>query len=38
VLKADEPARSTRLALCRLSAQVLKLGLETLGIEVTEKM
>jgi arginyl-tRNA synthetase len=24
--------------LCRLSAQVLRLGLETLGIEVTEKM
>jgi arginyl-tRNA synthetase len=38
VLKAEEPARSTRLALCRLSAQVLRLGLETLGIEVTEKM
>lgn len=38
VLKAAEPARSTRLALCRLSAQVLRLGLETLGIEVTEKM
>jgi arginyl-tRNA synthetase len=38
VLKASEPARSTRLALCRLSARVLRLGLETLGIEVTEKM
>jgi len=38
VLKAEEPARSTRLDLCRLSAQVLRLGLETLGIEVTEKM
>ena len=38
VLMAEEPARSTRLALCRLSAQVLRLGLETLGIEVTEKM
>lgn len=38
VLKASEPARSTRLALCRLSARVLCLGLETLGIGVTEKM
>ena len=38
VLKAEELARSTRFALCRLSAQALRLGLETLGIEVTEKM
>jgi len=38
VLKASEPARSTRLALCRLSARVLRLGLETRGTAVTEKM
>lgn len=38
VLKADEPARSTRLALCDLTAQVLKEGLHTLGIETTDQM
>jgi arginyl-tRNA synthetase len=38
VLKAPEPARSTRLALCNLTARVLKQGLDALGIETTEKM
>ena len=38
VLKADEPARSSRLALCRLTADTLKLGLELLGIPTLERM
>jgi arginyl-tRNA synthetase len=38
VLKADEPTRASRLALCDLTAHVLKQGLETLGIEVVEQM
>ena len=38
VLKADEPARSSRLALCDVSARVLKSGLELLGIEVLERI
>ncbi len=39
VLKADDEAtRNSRLALCDLTAQVLKQGLETLGIEVVEQM
>ena len=38
VLKADEPARSTRLALCELTARVLQRGLDLLGITVPEKM
>ncbi len=38
VLKADEPARATRLALCELTARVLQRGLELLGIGVPEKM
>jgi arginyl-tRNA synthetase len=38
VLKAEEPARATRLALCDLTAQVLKQGLNTLGIETTDQM
>jgi arginyl-tRNA synthetase len=38
VLKADEPARSSRLALCRLSADTLKLGLRLLGIPTLERM
>ncbi len=38
VLKAEEPARATRLALCDLTARVLKQGLEVLGIETTEQM
>ena len=39
VLKAeDEAMRNSRLALCALTAQVLKQGLETLGIETVEQM
>jgi arginyl-tRNA synthetase len=38
VLKADEPARATRLALCELTARVLRRGLHLLGIQVPEKM
>jgi len=38
VLKADGPARSSRLALCRLTADTLKLGLGLLGIPTLERM
>ena len=38
VLKAEEPARSSRLALCRLAADTLKLGLGLLGIPSLERM
>jgi arginyl-tRNA synthetase len=38
VLKSEEPARSSRLALCELTARVLAKGLELLGIKVPEKM
>ncbi|MFM7453660.1 MAG: arginine--tRNA ligase, partial [Cyanobium sp.] len=38
VLKADEPARSSRLALCRLTADTLRLGLGLLGIPALERM
>jgi arginyl-tRNA synthetase len=38
VLKADEPARSSRLALCRLTADTLRLGLDLLGIPILERM
>ncbi|MDQ6623885.1 MAG: arginine--tRNA ligase [Verrucomicrobiota bacterium] len=38
VLKSDEPARSSRLALCKLTARVLQRGLDLLGIEVPERM
>jgi len=38
VLKSDEPTRSSRLALCELTARVLHRGLELLGIGVPEKM
>src|SRR6266404_2396514 len=38
VLKSEEPARSSRLALCDLTARVLKDGLDLLGIKVPEKM
>lgn len=38
VLKADEPARSSRLALCRLTADTLRLGLSLLGIPTLERM
>jgi arginyl-tRNA synthetase len=38
VLKADEATRNSRLALCDLTARVLKQGLDVLGIGVVEKM
>ena len=38
VLRADEPARRSRLALCRLTADTLKLGLGLLGIPTLERM
>ena len=38
VLKADDATRASRLALCDLTARVLKRGLETLGIETVEQM
>jgi arginyl-tRNA synthetase len=38
VLKAEGPARATRLALSNLTARVLKQGLDVLGIETTEEM
>ena len=38
VLKAAEPTRSSRLALCRLTADTLKLGLGLLGIPTLERM
>ncbi|HXI69508.1 MAG TPA: arginine--tRNA ligase [Verrucomicrobiae bacterium] len=39
VLKAEDAAtRDSRLALCELTARVLKQGLETLGIETVEQM
>jgi arginyl-tRNA synthetase len=38
VLKADDTTRHSRLALCDLTAGVLKQGLEVLGIEAVEQM
>jgi arginyl-tRNA synthetase len=38
VLKAPEEARASRLALCRLTADTLKLGLGLLGIPTLERM
>jgi arginyl-tRNA synthetase len=38
VLKAEEPARSSRLRLSELTARVLKQGLALLGINVPERM
>ncbi|MCF8134184.1 MAG: arginine--tRNA ligase [Synechococcus lacustris] len=38
VLKAEEPARSSRLALCNLCANTLELGLQLLGIQTLERM
>jgi arginyl-tRNA synthetase len=38
VLKSEEPARSSRLALCELTARILHRGLDLLGIKVPEKM
>ena len=38
VLQSAEPARSSRLLLCKLTAAILKRGLELLGIETIEQM
>ena len=38
VLKAPAEARASRLALCRLTADTLKLGLTLLGIPTLERM
>src|SRR5262249_49705343 len=38
VLKSEEPARGSRLALCDLTGNVLQRGLDLLGIEVPERM
>ena len=38
VLKAAEPTRSSRLALCDLTSRTLKQGLHLLGIDVPERM
>src|SRR5450432_539039 len=38
VLKSEEPARGSRLALCELTARILHQGLDLLGIKVPEKM
>jgi arginyl-tRNA synthetase len=38
VLEAEEPARTSRLILCDLTARTLKLGLSLLGIQVLERM
>ena len=38
VLKADDATRTSRLALCDLTARVLKQGLAVLGIETVEQM
>ena len=38
VIQSEEPLRSSRLALCQLTADILKKGLELLGIETIEQM
>ena len=38
VLKSEEPARTSRLALCGFTARVLERGLDLLGIKVPERM
>ncbi|MBD1909955.1 MULTISPECIES: arginine--tRNA ligase [unclassified Leptolyngbya] len=38
VLQAEEPLRTSRLILCDLTAQTIKLGLSLLGISVLERM
>ncbi|WP_310487146.1 arginine--tRNA ligase [Chamaesiphon sp. VAR_69_metabat_338] len=38
ILKAEEPLRTSRLILCHLTAKILKLGLDLLGIPVLERM
>jgi arginyl-tRNA synthetase len=38
VLQSEEPLRTSRLTLCRLTADILKQGLDLLGIETIEQM
>jgi arginyl-tRNA synthetase len=38
VVQSDEPVRTSRLTLCRLTAATLKQGLHLLGIETVEEM
>ncbi len=38
VLRAEEPVRSSRLQLCKLTAQVIACGLGLLGIDTVERM
>jgi arginyl-tRNA synthetase len=38
VLRSDEPLRSSRLAICELTARTLEVGLGLLGIEAPERM
>jgi arginyl-tRNA synthetase len=38
VLKAEDPARSTRLMLCELTSRVLRQGLGVLGIDTPDQM
>jgi len=38
ILKASEPSRSSRLALCSITADTLKLGMNLLGIPTLERM
>ena len=37
-LKASEPSRTSRLALCSITANTLKLGMTLLGIPTLERM
>jgi arginyl-tRNA synthetase len=38
VIQSEEPTRSSRLALCDLTARTLALGLDLLGIEHPDEM
>jgi len=38
VIQSAEPTRSSRLQLCRLTADIMKRGLNLLGIDVIEQM
>jgi arginyl-tRNA synthetase len=38
VLRSEEPARSSRMALCEVTGSVLRQGLLLLGIEAPERM
>jgi arginyl-tRNA synthetase len=38
VLQSDQPVRSSRLALCELTARTVRTGLDLLGIETVEQM